>query len=81
MNQSKLGSLIETCANTAIGFVLSYCLGLIVFKAYGLQVSAALNLQITLWFTVLSIARGYVIRRFFNTGLHQWADNLARKFA
>ncbi|CAB4135055.1 hypothetical protein UFOVP275_60 [uncultured Caudovirales phage] len=66
MSQSKAKSLIETCTNIAIGFVVSLLLTALVFPAYGHSVSLADNLQITAIFTVASILRGYFVRRWFN---------------
>lgn len=63
--------------NTAIGFVLSVITSLIVFPLYGLPLSFNTNLHITFWFTLVSIARGYVVRRWFNARLHRLAQRLA----
>jgi len=65
--QKAKHSLIETLAGTAIGFVVSV-LGweFVVKPVWGIQTAFVENLSITLFFTVLSIARGYVVRRFFN---------------
>lgn len=71
MNQSRLGSLIEACLNTASGFVLSFLAWQwIIVPLAGLPVDNLMNLQITAFFTVLSVARSYVWRRFFNARLH-----------
>lgn len=77
MTQSKLGSFIETCTNTMIGFVIAFVLGHIVYLAYGLPVSNAANFQITCIFTVTSILRGYVVRRYFNARIRKMAQTLA----
>lgn len=77
MTQTRLGSFYETCIGTAIGFVLSFTLGHYLFPYLGWYVSVTQNLQITAIFTVLSIARGYLIRRFFNARIHALAQRLA----
>lgn len=64
--QTKLGSLLETLASIAIGFVVSVGLTAWVLPAYGHQVTLGDNLQITAVFTVASILRGYFVRRWFN---------------
>lgn len=74
MNQTRLSSLIESLLNVAIGFVVSVLLTALVFPAYGHQVSFAQNLQITAIFTVASIARSYVLRRWFNASIHRAAQ-------
>jgi heme/copper-type cytochrome/quinol oxidase subunit 4 len=66
MSQSRLTSLVETCANIAIGFVVSVIITAIVMPAYGHHVTLAENIEITTIFTVASIARGYIVRRAFN---------------
>lgn len=77
MTQSKLGSLYEVLINIGIGFVLAYILGHFLYPYYGMKVSPATNFMVTFWFTVLSIIRSYVIRRFFNARLHKLALKLA----
>jgi len=36
------------------------------YPLYGLKVSLAANITLTMWFTVLSLVRGYLVRRLFN---------------
>lgn len=66
MSQSKKHSIQETLLQTAVGFVLSFALQLILCQFYDMHVSFTDNLAITLWFTVLSLVRGYVVRRWMN---------------
>lgn len=66
MKQSKKQSLKETVISTFIGLVVSLITQIVVFPLYGMEVSFNQNLQITMIFTVVSIARGYFVRRFFN---------------
>ncbi|WP_338924323.1 hypothetical protein V0M98_32440 (plasmid) [Pseudomonas silesiensis] len=76
--QSKLESLIETCINTAIGFVVALLSQLVIFPLVGIvDVPFSTNLEIGAWFTVISVARGYAVRRWFNARL----KNLARRLA
>ena len=77
MTQTRLGSLIEACINVAVGFVLSVAITAVVLPAYGHAISLADNLQITAIFTVASIARSYLLRRWFNHRIHQAAQRLA----
>ena len=64
--QSKKMSLLETCASTAIGYAVSLLAQFLVFPLFGLTVSLSQNLAIGAIFTVVSIARGYCVRRLFN---------------
>lgn len=79
--QTRLGSLIEAVINVAIGFVVSVVITAIVMPAYGHHVTFSENLQITAIFTVASIARSYLVRRFFARGLHLVALRFARRLA
>lgn len=64
--QSKTHSLIEALTNTAVGFGISLASQIVIFGAYGVRLPLADNLAITLWFTAISILRGFVLRRAFN---------------
>jgi len=65
--QSKKHSLFEALINIAVGIGLSYILNqVILVHVYGYQMSLGRNAIITFWFTVASILRSYLLRRFFN---------------
>ncbi len=66
MNQSKMQSAVEACANTAVGYGVAVVSQLLVFPMFGINVPLSDNLLIGLWFTVISLVRGYVLRRLFN---------------
>lgn len=66
MSQTKKQSLKETIISTFIGLAVSLITQILIFPLYGLEVSFNQNIQITIIFTVVSILRGYLIRRFFN---------------
>lgn len=69
MAQSKLHSLKEAAVNTGIGFLMSLVLQIFLAWAYGTQLTLFQNIQITIYFTILSIIRSYVVRRWFNKGV------------
>lgn len=70
--QTAKGSLVETLVGTAVGFCISVATWEFVVKPiWHLETSFVSNLTITLLFTVISIARGYVLRRFFNMLTHK----------
>lgn len=77
MTQSKLESFVETCINTAIGYVIALISQLLVFPLVGINVPFSTNLEIGAWFTVISVLRGYVVRRWFNARLKRMARNIA----
>lgn len=64
--QSRLQSLIESSANTAIGFVIALIAQVFITHTMAISTSFAQDFQITCFFTVISIARSYVVRRAFN---------------
>lgn len=64
--QTRLQSLTESVVNVAIGYMVALAGQLAVFPLYDLDVSLAVNLQIGMWFTAISIARSYCVRRGFN---------------
>ncbi len=64
--QTKKHSLIEAITNTAVGFFISLSATFLIFPIVGIESTGFKNVVITLFFTVISVFRGYVIRRFFN---------------
>jgi hypothetical protein len=71
MPQSRLLSFLEANVSTLIGFVVSMLLmEYVVGPLYHLPTTTVDNFSITCIFTVVSIARGYFVRRFFNRSFH-----------
>lgn len=68
--QSRRQSMIETAASVAIGYLVALASQLAIFPLFGIHATLSDNLLIGAWFTVISIIRGYFVRRFFNW-LHQ----------
>ena len=72
MNQTRLESLVEASINTASGFVVAMLVTqYIVVPLWNLQWTPGDSAAVTLVYTVVAVARGYVWRRFFNAGLHR----------
>ena len=71
MSQTKLESRLESAVNILIGYFVALISQLIIFPLVGIDVPLSTNLIIGFWFTVVSLARSYVIRRWFNAGLHK----------
>jgi len=68
-NQTKQQSLIEATISTLVGFGISYFAWiLIIAPLFDLPISHATNFAITCIFTVISLARGYLVRRMFASG-------------
>ena len=65
--QSKKQSLIESLTSTTIGIIIGIVLNLTILPIFGYPVSFSDSLWISLIFTIVSIIRSYIIRRFFNS--------------
>ena len=65
MKQSKLMSMIETVGNTTLGFGVAILAQLLIFPLFGFSPPLAQNFMIAGLFTVVSIVRGYCLRRLF----------------
>jgi hypothetical protein len=63
--QSRAHSFLESCANVAVGYGVALASQLAVFPMFGIHVPFRSNVAIGAWFTVISLARSYVIRRYF----------------
>lgn len=79
MSQSKLSSFYEALMNTLIGYFVSLAVQLVVYPIYGATFTLAQNIEIGLIFMVVSIIRGYVIRRWFNAKIHKAALILSKE--
>jgi hypothetical protein len=77
MQQTKLGSLYESIINILIGACVALASQLIVFPMFGINVPLSANLGIMAWFTLISVVRSYIIRRWFNAKLHAVSMRLA----
>jgi len=66
MKQTKKHSAIESITQTIIGLVTSILIQIILYPILGIPVSFKQNVIITIVFFIVSIIRGYFVRRFFN---------------
>jgi hypothetical protein len=64
--QSRRGSLAEAIISTVVGFALSMLAYEYIFPKLGIQTTTVQNFQIVVFMTLISLARQYVFRRFFN---------------
>lgn len=70
--QAKRWSLIETLVSTAVGFAVTLCVyEWVIEPIWHLNTSFTENIGMTAVFTFVSIARGYLLRRFFNWTGHR----------
>jgi len=67
MTQTKAKSLFETCCNVGSGFILAYLSWVFVIpKIFDMNTIAEQGFWVTVYFTALSVVRGYIWRRGFN---------------
>jgi hypothetical protein len=59
-------SAVESVANVAIGYGVAVASQIAIFPLFGVHLPLSDNLLIGAWFTVISLARSYVVRRVFN---------------
>lgn len=66
MKQSKTDSALEALTNILIGAGAALCAQLIWFPIIGKEFTLTENLYTTAFFTLVSFARAYYLRRLFN---------------
>lgn len=67
MTQSRAMSLVEAATNVVVGYVLAVVTQVVVFPWFGLEAALGEHLAIGLAFVGVSLARGYLLRRLFET--------------
>jgi membrane protein implicated in regulation of membrane protease activity len=78
MQQSRLSSFYEACMNIVIGFTINFFANLVLIPLFlGVEVPLLANWWMGCAYTVVSLIRSYVIRRWFNARLHAAAMRLA----
>jgi hypothetical protein len=65
MAQSKRMSLVEAVANNAIAFVISVFANFAILPLFGMHPNLWQSVGMVSAFTVISIIRGYYVRRLF----------------
>jgi len=63
--------MIETLTSVGVGFVISFFIYWLILPAMGYPVSGGQAFGITAVFTVVSVIRGYVMRRVFEWLRHK----------
>ena len=65
--QSKRESMIETLTNVSVGWFISFIANMLVLPLFGYNINLTDGVLISIIFTIISIVRGYVVRRWFNS--------------
>jgi hypothetical protein len=67
VSQTRLGSFVESWANIFVGFTINYFANLLILPLFGFtSLTPAKNLALGVIYTGISLARSYVLRRYFN---------------
>ena len=64
--QSRWHSLVESVTNIFIGFLVSLLAQVLFFPWFGINIPLEDNLALGALFTIVSLVRSYVLRRYFN---------------
>ena len=65
--QSRLGSFVEAWANIFVGFSINFTANMLILPRFGFHtLTAEKAFGIGCVFTVISLCRSYIIRRWFN---------------
>jgi len=77
MSQTRISSFIESLMNILIGYFVALASQLLIFPLFNINISIETNLWIGAWFTLISLIRSYIIRRWFNARLHKLSLTLS----
>ena len=77
MMQTRLSSLIESFINVVIGFAINFVANILILPLIGFHITTGQNLFIGVLYTIVSVARSYTIRRWFNARIHAAALRMA----
>ena len=65
--QTKTGSVTEAAANIAVGFTINFTANMLILPMFGFtNLTFRNNFIIGILYTVISLVRSYVLRRWFN---------------
>ena len=59
-------SLVEAVTNVVVGYLLAVWVQVLVFPLFGLEATLRQSLGLGAIFTLVSLVRGYVLRRLFD---------------
>lgn len=65
MKQSHMASITEATVNVLIGYWVAVATSAFILPKFGFHTTTSDNLLISLVFTVVSLARTYILRRIF----------------
>jgi len=66
MNQTRWESFQEAIHNVIVGYLFGLTMQLVFFPVAGVEVAFSTNLELSLYFTLASVTRTYLLRRYHN---------------
>lgn len=66
MSQKRTHSLAESLTNTVVGYAVNFTANMLILPLFGFNITITQNFQISLLYVLISVIRGYGIRRLFN---------------
>jgi len=79
MIDSKIKSLVESIFNIIIGLTISFISNLIILPLFGFEPTFEDLALISVIYTLISLARSYLIRRLFVNGFYEVIKNVRIK--
>ena len=73
--QSKKESIFESVTSVAIGFVVALASQCILFPLFDIHIPFWNNMIMSFYFTIISVIRAYLVRRWFNARLKKMSFN------
>jgi hypothetical protein len=64
--QSTKESFVESLVDVGIGFIISIFATIVINKIHCIEIPLWKNFTITICFTIISLVRRFVVRRYFN---------------
>ena len=64
--QTRKQSAIEAAMNILIGYTVNFIANFTLFPLFGWEISLQQNLILGVIYTIISFARSYMLRRFYN---------------
>lgn len=64
--QTRKQSAIEATANILVGYTINFIANMTLFPLFGWEISVQQNLLLGVLYTLISFARSYMLRRFYN---------------
>lgn len=75
--QTRVGSFVEAWINVLIGLGINLTANAIVLPMIGFDISLSQNLTLGVIYTIISVARSYAVRRWFNAYIVRAAEKIA----